>query len=84
MSEVNVSEARDGFADLLNRVTYGGERVVIRRRGKAVGALISAEDLALLAELEDRADAEAARAALREAEREGTVSWDALKSETEP
>ncbi|WP_330456474.1 type II toxin-antitoxin system Phd/YefM family antitoxin [Streptomyces sp. NBC_00820] len=35
---------RQGLADLINRVVYGGERVVVTRRGKPLVALVSAAD----------------------------------------
>ncbi|MEV0272850.1 type II toxin-antitoxin system Phd/YefM family antitoxin [Hamadaea sp. NPDC050747] len=46
--EVPVTQARAEFADLVNRVVYGGERVVVTRHGKPIVALVSAEDLARL------------------------------------
>lgn len=55
------------LAELCNRVAYGGERLVITRRGKSRAALVSVEDLKLLQALEDAVDLAAARKALREA-----------------
>ncbi|NUR73312.1 MAG: type II toxin-antitoxin system Phd/YefM family antitoxin [Hamadaea sp.] len=46
--EVPVTQARAEFADLVNRVVYGGERVVVTRHGKPLVALVSAADLARL------------------------------------
>lgn len=46
--EIAVTKARKIFAELLNRVVYGGEEVVLTRHGKAVAGLVSAEDLELL------------------------------------
>jgi len=43
-----------------------GERIVLERHGKAVAALVSVEDLALLESLEDRLDTEAVLAAREE------------------
>jgi prevent-host-death family protein len=63
MLEVSIVEVKDRLADLLNRVAYGGERVVLRRRGKPVAVLVSMEDLHALQAIEDqavRADAEVA------------------------
>ena len=71
MSHVTTSEARSGFADTLNRVIYRKERVVLQRRGKDVAVIVPIEDLALLEELEDRLDVEAADAALRQARESG-------------
>ena len=77
----SVTEARRGFADICNRAAYGHERVAIERHGKACVAVVPYEDVELLEELEDRLDLRAALAALKEAEDEGTVSWDDLKRE---
>lgn len=46
--EIAVTQARKIFAELLNRVVYGGEEVVLTRHGKTVAGLVSAEDLELL------------------------------------
>lgn len=69
---ISISEARQGLAELCDRVASGGERLVIARRGKARVALVSVEDLELLRALEDAVDLAAARRALREAEQAGT------------
>ncbi len=54
--EISVKEIRDNLADALNRVAYGGERIVLLRRGKGVAALVSMEELKLLEDLEDQRD----------------------------
>lgn len=63
---IDSSDARNDFSDVVNRVSYGHERVVVRRRGRDLAAVISIDDLALLEraieEAEDRIDvAEAER-----------------------
>lgn len=78
MMRLSASKARQEFADTLNRVLYRGERIVLRRRGKDLAALIPMEDLELLRQLEDRLDLEAARRVLRE---KGVVSWKKLKAD---
>ncbi|MEU9605774.1 type II toxin-antitoxin system Phd/YefM family antitoxin [Streptomyces sp. NPDC048057] len=50
--EIPVTQARAELAELINRVVYGGERVVVTRHGKPLVALVSAEDLARLEELD--------------------------------
>jgi prevent-host-death family protein len=45
MTRMSSSQIREEFAEALNRVIYKGERIVLRRRGKTVAALISIEDL---------------------------------------
>jgi prevent-host-death family protein len=55
MDEIPVTQARAELSDLVNRVTYGGERIVLTRHGKAVAAIVSAADLARLGRGEDQA-----------------------------
>ncbi|MFE9551907.1 type II toxin-antitoxin system Phd/YefM family antitoxin [Streptomyces sp. NPDC006692] len=43
--EIPVTQARAELAELINRVVYGGERVVVTRHGKPLVALVSAADL---------------------------------------
>lgn len=80
MTRIPASKAREQFADVLNEVSFRGARVVLHRHGKDVAAIVSVEDLALLEELEDRYDLEAARAALQEPG--ANISWDDLKTES--
>ena len=56
MIHLPASQARERFSEILNEVAYGHERYVLQRHGKDVVAVISAEDLKRLEELEDRAD----------------------------
>jgi prevent-host-death family protein len=50
--EIPVTQARAELADLINRVVYGSERVVVTRHGKPLVALVSAADLQRLEELD--------------------------------
>ncbi len=81
MTRIKASEVREDFAEVLNRVAYRGERIVVHRRGKDVVALVPVGDVALLQALEDRIDIEEAHKALAEAKAKGTVGWEALKTE---
>lgn len=81
MSNMSAADARDHFSEVLNRASYGKERIVLTRRGKDVVAVVPMEDLELLEELENRIDLEDARVSLKESRAEGTVAWDKLKSE---
>jgi prevent-host-death family protein len=51
-STISTSKAREFLADLITEVAYKGERVILTRHGKAVAALISAEDLERLEALD--------------------------------
>lgn len=75
----SVTEARQDFAEICNRVAYGGERIAIERRGKKCVAVVAYEDVELLEALEDHFDLRVALTALKEAEEKGTVSWDDLR-----
>ena len=78
---VDATEARESFSELLSRASFGRERILIRRNRKAAAALVPMEDVELLVALDDFIDLTDARAALREAQRKGTVSWDAFRKE---
>ncbi len=74
-------KVRQNFAETVNRVAYGGQRIVLHRRGKDLVAMIPVEDLALLEELEDRLDVEEAEKALAQArsKRERPIPWEKAK-----
>jgi len=80
MSVISISEMKDSLSEILNRVAYGQERIVVASRGKPKAAVISVDDLKLLEELED---ALAAREALAEDERGETISLEELIAELE-
>ena len=67
MTKIGVSDARDHLSEVVDRVRYTHERVVLTKRGKDVCAIVSIEDLKLLEMLEDQLDIDMARKALAEA-----------------
>lgn len=83
MTRFAVSKAREDLSEMVNRVAYAGERVVLERHGKKVAALIGIEDLALLERLEDERDLKAARRALARAKARGEkpIAWKKVKKE---
>ncbi|HLQ54663.1 MAG TPA: type II toxin-antitoxin system Phd/YefM family antitoxin [Streptosporangiaceae bacterium] len=46
--EIPVTQARDELADLVNRVAYGHERIILTRHSKPVACIVPPEDLAWL------------------------------------
>jgi len=48
MREITTRQVRETFADELNRVAFGGERLLILRRGRRLAALVPLADLDLL------------------------------------
>ena len=79
METLTTAQARDHFADLLNRTSYAKERVVLTRHGKRIAAMVPLEDLELLELLEDRLDVGQARNVLAEAGED--VPWGELKKQ---
>jgi prevent-host-death family protein len=71
MTKLAASQVREAFSDTLNRVAYGGERVVLRRRGKDLAAIVPMADLKLIEEREDELDVREARKALAAMKRKG-------------
>jgi prevent-host-death family protein len=76
---VSTVKAREQLSTVINRAAFGKERVILTRRGKEIVAVVPIEDLRFLEELENRIDLDEARAALTEAKRKGTVSWNKIK-----
>lgn len=54
--QVTAGALRSSLSDLLNRTAFGGERLVVTRHGKAIAAMITADDLELLERLEHAAE----------------------------
>lgn len=65
MIGLSTGEAREDFSTVIT----------------AVATIVSLEVLALLWAIEDRRDAAAARAALEDAEKNGTVPWEKIKAD---
>ena len=63
---ISTADARKHFADIVNKVAYGHEPVILTRRGESIAALVSMEELELLQQLEDVIDIEDAKKALAE------------------
>ena len=64
--QIAVKDFRDDMADPINRAAYGGERVILTRRGEGIVAMVSMADLELLEQLETQADLKAALKARKE------------------
>ena len=77
---LDLSRARALFTESVNRVNYRGERIVIKKHGRPVAALVPVEDLELICELEDRIDLQDARKALAEAKGK-FIPWETVKGE---
>ncbi|MCP3928821.1 MAG: type II toxin-antitoxin system Phd/YefM family antitoxin [Bacteroidetes bacterium] len=65
-TKISTADARKNFADIVNKVAYGKESIVLTRRGQEIAALVSIEELELLQQIEDYIDIEDAKKALQE------------------
>ena len=71
---LSTAEARERFSEVLNRASFGKERVVLTRRGKPLVAVVPIEDVAVLEALEDARDAAEIAARVQEWEAGGRES----------
>lgn len=80
MTHCAVADARRDLSDILNRVVYGGERVVITRHGKDVAAIVSSKDLEALEKIEDMIDVTEAEKRLSEG-RKNAIPYESIRKE---
>ena len=78
---ISVSEAREKFAEITNRVQFGKEQIGIQKHGKTVAVLVTPEQAELLEQLEDRALGQLATERLADFDeaRDG-IPWEEVKS----
>ena len=81
MDDISTGDARKYLAELVNRVAYGKERVVLTRHGKQVCALVPMEDLSFLERIRDAATRSDVTDALEEHAGGESVAWTDLKRE---
>jgi len=81
MASVTTVGARNDFSTVVNRAAFGKERVILKRRGKPIAAVVSMDDVKLLESLEDNRDIADALAARKEALKKGTKAFSQLRAE---
>jgi prevent-host-death family protein len=81
MAEHRISEAREDFATIINKVAFGGERVRLTRHGKPVAAVVPIADLDFLEELENAQDLADLDAALADPANRERIPWEDVKRE---
>jgi len=79
VTTLSITEIRDNLSEAISRVAYKGERILVRRSGKDVVAIVSIADLAALEAIEDQRDIAAADAAL--AESDERVPYEKIRRE---
>ena len=81
MDALSMATVRKDLAELISKVQYRKERMIITRHDKPVAALVPVDDAALLEELEDRLDLVEALEAIEDYDVNGGVSLERLKAE---
>jgi prevent-host-death family protein len=81
VTAISVADARNELAELLNRVAYGKERMVITRHGREVAALVPIEDLHLMDRLRKFVSRRDVARALAELDEGRAPSWERLRAE---
>lgn len=76
MTSVTVSVAHSNFQELVNRVEFDRERILVERHGKPIAAIISLEDLKRLEAIEDALDSAELRCAVEE--NDGFVTLESI------
>ena len=78
---ITVADARKGLAEILNRVAYGKEQVVLTRHGRRVAAIVPVEDLHFLSRMRRFVARRDVDRALRELDEGRSKPWDQLRRE---
>jgi prevent-host-death family protein len=76
---INTVEAKEQFADLVNRVAHSKEKIILTRRGKEIVAMIPVEDLLLLQQSQDKHDLREAIDSLKDVRHLGAMTLDELR-----
>ena len=76
MTTLSMTDARQEFTALANKVMFGGKRICISKNNKPAFALVPVEDLQILEALEDEIDLNEALKALKEP---GSIGLKAFK-----
>lgn len=81
MEKYTAKQARENFAEVINKAAHGTQRIVITKSGRDAVAVVPMSDLSLLAEIERLVDLSDAQKAINKSKNEGTVSLEKLKKD---
>ena len=81
MTVLTVAAVRKDLADLIGKVQYRRERLIITKHDKPVAALAPVDDAALLEKIEDHLDLLEAMEAIEDYETNGGVGFERFKAE---
>jgi prevent-host-death family protein len=80
MTRLAAAKVREEFSEVVNKVAYGRDRVVVTRNDKDLVAVVSLEDLAALERMEAEIDKKLVISARAEVKKRGTIPWEEVKS----
>ncbi len=84
-SRVSLTKARESLGDLVSQVRFGNKPIVLTKNRTDIAVLVAVEDYAVLQDvLEKRQQEELvqrAKAALKEVQEDGTISFEELVEE---
>ena len=78
---MNTIEAKEGFSELLNRVSQQNERVLLVRRDKPIAAIVPIADFNRLQLMQDQEDVQEAIEALHEVREKGSFTIHELEQQ---
>jgi prevent-host-death family protein len=78
---VTTKELRANLAEVLNRVGFGGEQIVVKRHGKPFVAIVATYDLQACQAMEDYNDVAYMIEMEESGELENTVPWEQVREE---
>jgi prevent-host-death family protein len=82
VKSVTTKELRANLAEILNRVAFGGEQIVVRRHGKPFVAIVATYDLQACQALEDHNDACEIAEAIKNGELdEPATPWEEVRKD---
>lgn len=76
---MSIIDAKEGFSELVNRVSQSKEWIILTRRDKELAAIVPFEDLLVLQAAKDQHDLLDATEALKKARTQGTTTLEDLK-----
>ncbi len=79
MTALDATVARRDFATMV-KAAHRGERVLLKKHGKRIAAVVPIRDLETLRAIEAQLDFAPADAAMHDVEEIGTIPWDDLKA----
>ena len=65
MTSLSTRQIRSNLSDTINRVIYRGERIIVKRGGRSVAAVVPIADLEVLKKIEDEMDLRIAQSELK-------------------